>query len=665
MLRFLSERRKSQKLIWIMLSGVVVFGMVAFYSPASRYSRFGNGTTVISEQDTVATVAKHNITVADYVRGLDSMMQLYRNFLSQRGGEVDYATLQGMGLDKTVLDNLIRKKIVDMEVDRLKLHATEDELKSRIREQFSPGGKWIGYEKYRRSVERTGQTVEEFETSLRQQIAEDKLRTFISSSAQVSVQEVQEQFNRENTAFNLAYAVVDPVALQDKVTFTEADLQSFFNTRKAEFRIDKPSRKVEYLFINQEQVGKILDVSEEELKKDYNPEKFVASLRISQIMLKILTPSDAASVEQKAAELANRARGIAGTQPEDFGALARGNSQDPATKDKEGDLGVIKKEAIKPESYLQRALNMKVGEVSDPIRDNDRIYVLKLTERTNKTFEEVKESLLASARNRLSYKKASDLADEAYRLLVEKKDTKVAAAELAPKLNAKAEDLVRQTPLFANGDDVPDIGTNPTFEEATANLKKAGDVGVKVGIRGGFAVPRLLEKSEPHDATFEEVKLKVEQRYKQDKAKDFAAERAKNLLANLSNLDSLKAAAEKESFKFATKEDFKEGQTLENFGVANAVMPLALKMKEGELAKEPVFANEKYLIFGLTKRQDPDLTKYNEQAKSIEQRLLEERRQLVFDSYVNNIKKRLRQEKVIVIYKNVINQVFAKPTAES
>ncbi|MBL8148329.1 MAG: SurA N-terminal domain-containing protein [Blastocatellia bacterium] len=654
MLRFLHQRKNSQKLIWIFVSTIVVIGMVAFYAPTRSTGIAGN----IDEKTLVAKVSGDDITAGEYTRGLDMMMQAYQNMFSRGGGPVTYASLKAMGLDKTVLEGLIRKRIVTMEVARLGLEPTQDEMRAKIKEQFSQDGKWIGFDKYKKLIERSGQTITDYEDSVKALIAEEKLRSFVTSSIKVSPQELQEEFNKENTSFNVVYGILDTEKFRDKVTTTDDELKAYFDSHKSEFKFEKQQRKVDYVFVSQDNVAKNLQLSDDELKKDFDPNKHLAGVRVSQILIKALTPKDEELAEQKANELAARARGTTGAKAEDFEALARGNSQDTATKDKGGDLGLISKDATKAGSYLQRAFSMQPGDISEPIRDGSNFYILKVTERKNKTFEEAKEALLASARNRLSYKKASEVADEALKKLKETKDIKAVAAEVAQKTAMKTEEVLRQTPFFSEGDDVPEIGTNPSFEESVTALKKVGEVGVKVGIRGGFALPQLVSVREPQDAAFEDVKSKVEKRYKQEKAKDLTVQKAKELLASAAKADSLKAAIEKEDLKSYTKDDFKEGLSLDEFGFSKDLTAKLLAVKEGEVIKDPLENNGKYLVLGVTKRTDPDMTKYNDQSKLIEERLLEERRSLTFNSYIESVKKKMKTDKQIVVYKEIIAQIF-------
>lgn len=648
-----------------MASIVVVAGMVVFYAPMKTPLISSDGKALpVSDNDLVAKVDKEEITARDYITGLDNMMQMYKQFMNQGGKEMDLNQARSMGLDKNLLQSLIRRKIVELEVKRLNLEASDEEVKARIREQFTVDGKWVGYDKYTRYIERSGQTVNQFEKSLREQIADEKLRSLVTSAIQVSPQEVQEQFNKENTTFNLVYTVVDSSKLTEKVTASDEELKTYFEANKKDFRIDKTQRKADYIYISQEAVSKNLQVSDEELKKDYDPEKFVSEVKVQQILLKVLTEKDRPEVMKKATELVGRAKGANGAQAEDFGALARGNSQDTATKDKDGDIGFVKKDSVKAGNYLQRVFTMQVNEISDPVADGNNIYILKVTDRKNKTFEEAKEALVASSRNRLSYKKASDLADEAVKQLAEKKDIKAVAEDIAQKQSLKLEETLKQTPLFASGDNVPGIGSNPSFEEAVNNLKAIGDIGVKTGVRGGFAIPKLAEIKEPHDATLEEVKDKVLEKYKKDKVKDVAAQQAKAILTDANNtVDNLKAAIEKAGLKAETRDDFRDGQSLENFNDITKVIPIAMKLKVGEVAKEPIFGNDKYLVFGITKRTDPDTEKYNKESNAVKERLLEERRSMTYDAYIDNVKKKMKAEGKIIVKKEVIEKLFQEMSA--
>ena len=70
------------------------------------------------------------------------------------------------------------------------------------------------------------------------------------------------------------------------------------------------------------------------------------------------------------------------------------------------------------------------------------------------------------------------------------------AQELAAEANMKPAEMVKETPFVAPGDDVPGIGSSQQFEAAIAPLNNANDVGDRTGVKGGFAIPVLVDKKE-------------------------------------------------------------------------------------------------------------------------------------------------------------------------
>ena len=68
--------------------------------------------------------------------------------------------------------------------------------------------------------------------------------------------------------------------------------------------------------------------------------------------------------------------------------------------------------------------------------------------------------------------------------------------------------MVKETPYIKPGDDVPDIGSNQQFEQVVAPLNNPNDVGERTGVKGGFAIPMLVDKKEPRIPDFDEVKTK-------------------------------------------------------------------------------------------------------------------------------------------------------------
>jgi len=296
------------------------------------------------------------------------------------------------------------------------------------------------------------------------------------------------------------------------------------------------------------------------------------------------------AVEQKAKDLLQKIHAASPeTQEKVFADLARGNSEDPASAKDGGYLPrLIKKNPNKVDALYDRAVDMEPGTVFDiPIKYAGNWYLMRRGDAVLKTLEQMKPELLASTRNRNGYTVAARLAERAQNRLKEIKDPQKVAQELAAEANMKPEEMVKVTPFIKPTDDVPDIGSSQQFEAVIEPLNNVGDVGERTGVRGGFAIPMLIDKKEPRIPDFEEVKTKVGDALKNQRAKDQLAQVAKDLASSVSSPADIKAAAEKSGFEVGTEEAYKLGATLGKAGTSPAIDEVVFALKSGELTKTP------------------------------------------------------------------------------
>src|SRR5215213_2935700 len=309
---------------------------------------------------------------------------------------------------------------------------------------------------------------------------------------------------------------------------------------------------------------------------------------------------------------------------------------------------------------------MKPGDVTDiPIRYGGNWYILRRGESVPKTFAEAKPEILVSMRNRKAYTEAFKLAQTAHTRLQETKDPQKVAQELAAEANMTAAEMVRETPFVKPGDDVPEIGSNQQFEQTLEVLNNSNDVGEATGIKGGFAIPMLVEKKEPRIPDFDEVKTKVADEIKNQRAKEQLEQKAKDLVASLSGPDGIKAAGEKEGYDAATEDSFKLGSSLGKAGSSTALDDVIYGLKEGEFSKTPIKVDDKWVIVGVTKRYDADMGGLTAQSDTLKQSMMSERQDQVFEDYVGGVTQRMKQEGKIKIYETVLAQLDeGEPAAE-
>ena len=650
MLKQLARLERTQKTIIIGFAVLMAVSLVIFYAPNLSATTINPATST----EVVAKVGSDKITVAD-------LMLVRENFRQRFGGQISLAQLGG---NRSFLESLIAKHVMTQEAERLGLSASDAEVAERIKRQFSDAsGVFVGSERYKESVIPRYGSVEKFENELRDEIAQQKLRAFITSSVNVSDDEVQQEYKRKETSFDVSFTIVSAEKLAEKIQPSDADLRSYYDSHKTDLRYLEPQRKVRYIFVDQEKAASKLQISDEELKAEYDrlaPEFKQAGVKVQQILLKVARKDLDAQVEQKAKDLIAKLRGDSGTGDEKaFAEAARGNSEDPATASNGGYLAnPVRKNPNKPHGLYDRAVDMQPGDISDiPIRYGGNWYILRRGDAVPKTFEAAKQEILVSLRNRRSFTEASKVATKAYQRLKETKDVQKVAQEFAGEANMGAAEMVRETPYIKPGDDVKDIGTNQQFESAVGQLNNPNDVGEPTGIKGGFAIPILVDKKEPRIPEFDEVKTQIADLVKKQRAKDELEQKAKNLLSSLTSPDGVKAAGEKEGFEGDVDTDFKTGSSLGSLEPSTALDDVIFGMKAGELPKSPVKVGENWVVFGVTKRKDADMAEFAKKRDEVRQTMLSQRQGQVFEDYIAGVQQRMKRDGAIKIYDDVLNSI--------
>src|SRR5437667_401583 len=273
------------------------------------------------------------------------------------------------------------------------------------------------------------------------------------------------------------------------------------------------------------------------------------------------------------------------------------------------------------------------------------------------------EDLVAKARR--GYTVAQKLAQKAQERLKETKDPQKVAQELAAEANMKPADMVRETPFVKPGDDVPNIGSSQQFEDAIAPLNNPSDIGERTGIKNGFAIPMVVEKRDPRIPDFDEVKDKVTKAVKDEKAKGQLEDKAKEIIANAKTPGDLKAAAAKLGFEAKAEANYKLATPLGEAGSSTLIDDPLYAAKAGEVIQKPVFLNENYLVFGVTKRTEADLTEFAKQRDSLMQTAQTERKNQVFEDYLAVQRSRLDQAGKIKVNKDVFANFQAEEEPEA
>src|SRR5205085_1315530 len=580
MLRIFSRMERAHKWVLLFFAALMGLSLIVFYSPARNQV---NATPTNTE--VIAKVNGDEVTVGELTRLKESYQQMF-------GGQMNLAQLGG---DRRMLDGLIRDRIIAQEAKRLGLSASDAEVAAEIRKQFpdaKPGSDALN--RYKEIVTTRYGSVENYEQTVRDSIAAEKLRAFVTAGVSVSEQEGKGDFMRKGTTFDIAYVPVVADKLAARVQPSDGELQKYYDEHKTDFRYLEPQKKIRYLFIDQTKAGEKLNISAADLRAEYEQlpaDKKLAGVKVQQIVLRVPAPEQDQQVLAKAAQIVSELRGGNPSAPVDekkFADAARGRSEETATAKAGGWLPApVKRNPNKPNELTQRTLDLQEGQITDPLFDKaaKSYFIFRRGPAVPKPFEDAKPELLVSLRNRRAYKVAAELAGRAAQRLKETKDVQKVADELAKEANMTPAEMVKETPLIKPGDDVPGIGSSQQFEDAIKPLEQAGDVGERTPIKNGFAIPLLVEKREPRIPDFAEVKDKLTERVKGEKAKAQLEQTARDIANAANKPDELKAAAEKYGLEVKTMEKYRLGQPLEQAGTSPVAGEAIYNLKEGEITK--------------------------------------------------------------------------------
>ncbi|MEP7212970.1 MAG: SurA N-terminal domain-containing protein [Acidobacteriota bacterium] len=644
MLKFFNRLEKTRNFFILIFAVLMVTSLVFFYAPSSSNIAVNLATST----ETAAKVGGEKITLGE----------LYR----QREAYSRYS--QGRPYPaKLVLNGLISSRIARVEAERLGLTASDAEVAAAIREQFKdPSGKPFDQKRYEQMVMEQAGSVGAYEQSVRDDLSANKLRAFLTSGVTVSEQELLSDFQKKNTKFDLSYVVVSVADLAKSITPTEQELRDYFEKNKATYYIGVPQKKVRYVFINTSKIGEKLPISDADLKAEYDklPEdKKKAGVLGQEIVLRVPKPEFEGQVQEKANQIVQRLRKDGETVSEEaFADIAKGQSENAATAPLGGTLkGPVKENLNNPTDPYQRLIKMQPGQITEPISYQGRYFILRRGADVPKPFEDAKKELEVSLRNRRAYGVAAELAGKVAESLKQTKDATKTAQQFATEANSNAADMVRETGYIKPGDDVPNIGTNPTFEEGITSLENPSDVGDKIAVTNGFAIPLLVDKKEPRDAEFDEVKDKVSELVKFEKARSQVEEIARAIASGAPNAAGLAAAASAKGLKAEDQKGFILGSPLGQGPSASTSEQLEdaiYALKDGEVTKTPVKIGDNWYIAGVSQRTEASMDDFAKQRDDLMEQFLNRKRGEVFADYMAAARQKLETAGDIKIYEDVV-----------
>ena len=620
MFRFLKKNKEAvKKYLLIFFLSIVSIGMVITLAPIPT------GDTSRRETNVLATMGGSSITTMDLQRTIQSR---FRN-----SPQADQAKIIP-GVAGALLDEMVLQQALSVQARRMGLEVSDKELGQSLESipWLMQDGTFIGMSRYQDVVlQQTGMSVVDFETEFRGRLLEDKIRSVVTDGAQVSPQEVREEFQRRNTRAKVEYVFFDPSQYIKAVQVTPQALDTLFKRDQQGYKIPE-ERKVRYAVISPDDVRGRVRVTDEEVRQYYTQHlsqyRIPDRVKVAHILFKTMgkNPAETAAIQKKAEDVLKQIKGGA-----DFGEMAKKYSDDGSAA-KGGELGwVVRGQTVK--EFEDKAFAMKPGEVSDLVKTVYGIHILKLEDKQIahlQSFDEVKGPIIADLEKQRIADAQEKLANDLGTELKSKPDQ-------FEELVRKAGLLPQTSPLFRYGQAVTDLGSGDSFENLAFQLHK-GEVGTPISVPKGLAVLQLTDIVPEHIPTLDEVHARVEEDYRALQSRLLAAEKARQFAAQVKTGDFAKIA-KADGLTVKESKDFTQQESVEGIGPGSQ-LPTAFTLNAGQTS-EVVGVSGKSLVFKVVSHTAPDEADFAKQRDQITEELLDRRRNLSFELYEQNLKAQL------------------------
>jgi len=648
MIRFLQTPGPLKKIVLGAILVLVIVSMVIFLIPGI-YS----GVTSTLQAGVLAQVGSEEVTSAEVQREARNLgRQMF-----QRGFPESFLPF----LVQRAADSLILRKALSVEAARLGLRVTNDELRDELRNgpfapDLFPGGNFVGQERYQDFTQNFNLSVEQFEDLVKQDMLIRKLRALVEGGVAVADSEVQQEYRRENLKVKFDYAVLTPEEMTRQVGVTDAELKAYFEKNKDRYKDAIPEkRRARYVVIDTSKLEGETQVSRDELQRLYEQRReqmrVPEQVNVRHILIKTPAAGADGKVDARAVEAARvKAEGIlqqlrAGAK---FEELAKKYSEDPGSAPDGGSLGWIGRGRTVPE-FEQAAFSLSPGQISELVKTTYGFHILRVDGKQAarvKPLEEVKDELEPQVAQQKAAKETESLANA---LRAEARSGSLVKAAAHHGLQAVSSEF------FTRADSLPGLGKAPEFMEAIFNAKPNSAEMARAP--QGYAVFEVTAVQPPRAPALDEVRARVENDYKSERAGALLAQKTQQLADRARATHNLKQAAKEVGAKVKSSEPVSATSQVPDLGPMSGAAGVAFNLKPGEIS-DAITAGRSGAVLMLTERREPAMADFEKSKEQVRETLLQRKRTEFMEMFAANLRQRMEKEGKIRFNQEERNRLF-------
>lgn len=593
---------------------------------------FGQGGSGRNAQNAVAWVNDEPVSMASFDSAYRQIYGFYRQIY---GDNLTDDVLKTLKLDQAALQQLTENILLAQQARAYNISVSDEELVTAIQKmpQFQTNNQFDGA-LYKKLLARIRTTPQEFENQTESELLREKMRLILMQTAQISDQEALAEYAAQNDKISIDGMLVNAEKFTERVTLADTDTQTYYDAHKQDFTTP-PRVKIHYLRYDPQTMKADITPTEEDIRAYYdaNEEEFNRGpeVKARHILFRIpegATAEQTAAIRAKAEDVLKQAQGGA-----DFAELAQANSEDTGSKESGGDLGFFGKGQMVSE-FENAAFALQPGQISEIIQTQFGLHILKVDEKREETDPYAKAK--PDITERLKAAGARDLAAERAGIAYDD----LMKAQTMQDVAAKDKLEVNASNFFGSGEPIDEkTGVSPQIQEVALTLSAEQKFSEPIETPTGFYLIEFVERKEPYVPELAEIKEKVTEAARHEKAKELAkaeAEAIQNALTSGTAWDDITKTFTAETFSprpFSRRQAY----ITEARGKSEELAKVAFGLRDGEYSQ--LFEIESdFCVVRVKERIAADMTQFEKEKAALKARLLQQKQQTLFREFVDGLK---------------------------
>ena len=574
-------------------------------------------------QSTLATVGRTEISINEFRQiYTDRLQQVGRQF----GRPLTTDQARAFGFDRQVLQQTLMEAALDEDARRLGLGQSDADIMGAIFADplFRGVGGGFDPQHFQGIIRQMGYTEPRYladrrKLALRRQIVDtmsaglEPSKTLIEALSRFQNEQRSIEYIRLGTA---QAGTIDPPSPET--------LAGYFDEHKAQFRAPE-YRKISFVLITPEDLGKWSEVSDEDAKKLFEQRRDRYGTPEKRQVSQMTFPS----VEEAQAARNRIASGLS------FEDLAKERNLNPA----DVDLGLVTKSGILDPAIADAAFSLPSGEVSQPVQGKFAVALVKtgtIQPGIEPSYENVAQELKKDIAIERGRAQVATLRDK----MEDERGGGASVIEAAQKLGLSPVTIeaVDRSGLIPGGQPVKGVpvGLNVVSQAFSSDVGVDND---PIQYKGGYVWYDVLGITPPRDRTLEEVKDQAEARWREDEIANRLRTKATDLVQKLGQGGKLADEAASLGAKVETANGYKREGTVP--GVPEGLITASFRTAKDAAGQTPGNGGTEWFVFRVTDVSAPAVDLASSEMKNLKDTLQRSLTEEQLTQYVAKLEKNI------------------------